>query len=248
MTTARTDNHSLAATKALGNIATLQGEAARQRWLERVKRLDQLPGAPTKFKRVAQAPDAEQLGDYLAEFVYALTFVGLGFGVELEPLGRTGPDLRISRDGYAAFVEIFRVRNVNEGPPQVTLSDENFLLHPYGNPEKGTQRIYGKLLAKLGQVKDAVALVAIWNDDEADEELEAEQAVRQLVDDAQQGKIPIPATLLLVVYGSDSVFLSSNQQLYCFPLKPLVDPYRIWAVELEQGRICEFVERATALT
>ena len=52
-----------------------------------------MPNVNSKFKRIANASDGEQLDDYLAEIRYALILAGLGFQVVIEPLGKKGPDL-----------------------------------------------------------------------------------------------------------------------------------------------------------
>ena len=79
---------------------------------EQFERIEQMPGANGLFRRVASAADREQLGDYLAEVRYALIFAGLHFEVHLEPLGRRGPDLKVSRDNHETFVEVMRFRKV----------------------------------------------------------------------------------------------------------------------------------------
>jgi len=76
-----------------------------------------MPGASGLLRRVASATDKEQLADDLAEVRYALVFAGLQFGVRIEPLGRQGPALKVSRDNLDACVEVMRFRKVSPGPP-----------------------------------------------------------------------------------------------------------------------------------
>ncbi|MFC1593007.1 hypothetical protein ACFL4C_03230 [Candidatus Omnitrophota bacterium] len=108
----------------------------------------------SKFKHIAEASDKEQLYDYLAEIKYALVFAGLGFQVEAEPLGKKGPDLRISRDNYSAFVEVKHFRQVDPGPPTISLSDkeildDKFLLESYGNLERDIKKTKHRIIEKL---------------------------------------------------------------------------------------------------
>jgi hypothetical protein len=95
-------------------------------WVQKqFERIQQMPGANGLFRRVASATDREQFADYLAEVRYTLIFTGLRFEVQIEPLGREGPDLKVSRDDYEAFVEVRRFRNVSSGPPPLDPSVEN---------------------------------------------------------------------------------------------------------------------------
>jgi hypothetical protein len=145
--------------KALQNIRRLLGEEASMFWRNRLERIQQMPGASRKFKRIAAAPDKEQLDDYLAEVLYALAFAGLGFQVEAEPLGEKGPDFRIARDNHSTFLEITRFRRIHPGPPTISLSDKEFqnntfLLEEYGNPARDVAKAFDKIMDKLRQVGD----------------------------------------------------------------------------------------------
>ena len=127
-----------------------------------------MPGAESKFKLIAKAPDKEQLYDYLTEIKYALVFAGLGFQIEAEPLGKKGPDLRISRDDYSAFVEVKRFRRMYPGPPNISLPDENFLddtsfLEPYGNLGRDIKKTKCRIIEKFKQVSSGTSIIAFWN-------------------------------------------------------------------------------------
>jgi hypothetical protein len=124
-----------------------------------------------------------------------LIFAGLHFDVQIEPLGRRGPDLKVSRDNHEAFVEVTRFRKVSSGPPPLDLSDENLVLQVYGNPLRDIQKTFDKLVAKFRQVQDAQAIIAIWNDDGDLEELEVQAAVVNLWEDASSGILQLPSLI-----------------------------------------------------
>ena len=147
-------------------------------WCDCFKLFVKMPNANSKFKRIANASDREQLNDYLAEIRYALIFVALGFQVYVEPLGNKGPDLKISRNGYDIFVEVSRFRLVTAGPGKVSIH-----LEKYGNLEKEFIKTLEKILGKFRQVGDKNSVIAIWNDDECIDELTSRFAVKHLNDE-----------------------------------------------------------------
>src|SRR2546422_11084935 len=100
--------------------------------IEQLRVAARLKGSELTFRRIAQANDAEQMLDYLAEIRFGLMFEQLHFETEFEPFGVKGPDLSISRDGQSAYVEVKRFRS--GGPVIEEIRDE---LTPYGNPPKG---------------------------------------------------------------------------------------------------------------
>ena len=142
--------------------------------------------ANRKFRRIADAPNIEQLGDCLAEILYALIFAGLEFRVEIEPLGEEGPDLRISRDWKSAIVEIMHFRQIYPGPPKLSVSDEDAILGTYGNPSRDIRKSIQKILKKISQVGNDESIIAIWNDDKDLEEIEVRHAINDLRDEATQ--------------------------------------------------------------
>ena len=227
------------ADKALQKVSHLLGERDKQFWQSCFERFQQTPGADSKFKLIAEAPDKEQLYDYLAEIKYALVFAGLGFQVEAEPLGKKGPDLRISRDDYSAFVEVKHFRRMYPGPPNISL-----LLEPYGNPERDIKKTKCRIKEKHEQVSRGKSIIALWNDDEDLEDIEVEQAVYQLRDDSAQESLSLPNGLLFILYASDWVLSGRRQQLYCFPLQTLETPHMNWICELEKHSVDALVNRA----
>jgi len=222
--------------KANQNLFLLLEKNEAQLWESRLERVRQMPSASLKFKRIANAPDREQLFDYLAEIRYALVFSSIGFQVQLEPLGEEGPDLGISRDGHSAVVEVKRFRQVDPGPPKISLSDketldDKFLLEPYGDPERDIKKIISRIAEKFKQVGNRESIIAVWNDDEKD--IESEAALGELRNDADKQRLSLPTGLLLVLYGSD--WQRPRQQFYCFPLRVLEKSYINWIQEIESS-------------
>ena len=235
--------------KALKNAFQLLTERETQFWQSCFERFQQMPGADSKFKHIAEAPDKEQLYDYLAEIKYALVFAGLGFQVEAEPLRDRGPDLRISRDNYSVFVEVKRFRRMYPGPPNISLSDENFLddtfcLEPYGNIERDVQKIHDRIIEKLKQVREGTSIFAFWNDDEDLEDIEGKLEAYQLRDEIVKGSLSLPNSLLFILYASFYKSPRVWQQLYCFPLQIIEKPYMNWIHELEKHSVDALVNRA----
>ena len=87
-----------------------------------------------------------------------------------------------------------------------------WLLEPYGDPQRDVAKSIRKVRDKFRQAIGLHAIIAVWNDDEALDELEIRTALRGLQHDPR-----LPAGLELVVYGSPWV---GRSQLYSFPMKP----------------------------
>ena len=235
--------------KALQNIKRLLGEKVALLWRSRLERIQQLPGASRKFKQIATAPDKEQLDNYLAEIRYALIFTGLGFQIEVEPLGKKGPDFKISRDNKSAFLEVTRLLTIHLGPPLISLSDkefldDTFLLSEYGNLERDIRKTCDKIACKFSQVGDAESIIAIWNDEGDLDDFEVEQAPYSLREEYSQS-YSIPSGLSFVLYGSDWIRSQGHKQLYCFPIRTPLEPHQeTWKGELEHSRVDELIQRA----
>ena len=234
--------------KAIRKVEQLFNKDIAQFWCPRFKRLQLIPGSNRIFKRIASCNDVEQLQDYLIEAVYALSFVGLRFQVEIEPLGQKGPDLKIIRDDHQVLVEITRFRKIYQGPPVLDLSNENAILPIYGNPTRDIRKAFEKIVRKFTQVSNEEAIIALWNDDEDMEELEVRTAVAYLRNDATEGRINLPSGLLFILYGSKWVGGVGNRQLYCFPLQYLHKPHHITLQqELNTSHVSHLIQRALAM-
>ncbi len=222
---AKMDNGTIEMTEAMQRIETSCGSSVAlvlRGWLSKA----QLRRNFAAFLHsISVAADREALLDHLATLRYGLIFRSLGLFPSLEPTGGSGPDLLITRDGIFATVEVTRFRPVNPGPP--TLSRDEYIrgewhLEPYGNPQRDIQKCIRKVRDKFRQTVAPHAIVAVWNDDDALEELEMRSALRNLRQDPR-----IPESLEFVVYGSSSI---GHSQLYSFPMKShLHAPIQEWA-------------------
>lgn len=231
--------------KAFQNVSRLRGNNTALHWHKCFGRIQKMPSANNTLKRIANAPETEQLGDYLAEVLYALIFAGLEFQVEIEPYGSKGADLRVSRDGCSAIVEIMRMRKINPGPSQYSLTDDEDYLEVYGNPMRDIRKAFEKLSAKFPQAGQDDSIIAIWNNDEDLEEVDVEVAVRDLLEDASHQNLTLPSRLSFVLYGSSWV---SHQQLYCFSMRNEDEPDHVtWMQELESSTVGQLVQCAISL-
>ena len=207
--------------------------------------INQLHRAQRIFKRISSTADKEEIKDYIIEIWYSLAFVGLSFNVEIEPLGKQGPDLKISRDDNHAFVEIMRFRKVYPGPPEFNLSDGKEILSDYGDIHRDVEKAFRKILNKFSQIGKENSIIAIWNDDGDMEESHVKTAVAQLAEDATKNIFSLPEGLFSILYGSEWVHIGDKKQLYCFPLKRLQHSYqKTWRKELESSTLKELINKA----
>jgi hypothetical protein len=215
--------------KALcGEITALEFE----NWLSRVL---EWPNSAALFHSLASAADKQTLLDHLATLRYSLIFGYLGFVVSFEPTGTKGPDLLITRDGISATVEVTRLRPMNPGPPALSEEESQsgeWVLEPYGDPRRDINRSFGKVLGKFKQAIAPHSIIAVWNDDDALEELEMFMAVRDL------WQVPgLPAGLDFVIYGSQWIS-SVHLHLHTFPMKPqLGTVIQAWAQQIESVNV-----------
>lgn len=221
--------------KALEKIAELLSESVARACIPHLTRIQEINGANSLFERIVCAADKETLYDYFAEVRYALVFAGLAFEIEIEPSGKKGPDLRVSRDNHSSVVEITRFRPIYPGP-QLLDHDTDILLE-YGNIKRDTRKAISKIYKKFSQISDTEAIIAIWNDDGDMEEIEVEQAIKDLINEST-----LPPELAFVIYGSE--WIHRRQQLFCFPLHDTLQPHqRAWKNELESSTISNLIKR-----
>jgi hypothetical protein len=113
-------------------------------------------------------------------------------------------------------------------------------LEPYGNPQRDVAKCLRKVKDKFRQAIGPHTIIAVWNDDEAVEELWMRMALRDLRQDPSR-----PAGLELVIYGS---WWIGHCQLYSFPMKPEVEaPFQEWAQQIELVSVPAAVNAALAL-
>jgi hypothetical protein len=205
-------------------------------------RVERIPSSHRLFTRLTSASDKEQFDDYLAEVIYALLFIGVGFEVEIEPFGAKGPDLGVKRDGHQAVVEITRLRKIFAGPPEFNICDSE--LPDYGNPQRDIRKAFEKILSKFRQVGDDQSIIAIWNDDGDLEDVEVAMAVNYLRNNAIQ-HASVPDGLLFVVYASQWVQLPSHyKQIYCFPINGSEYYQSLWQHELSNSTVKQLFAHA----
>lgn len=193
-----------------------------------------MAGAEAKFKRFARASTIDELGDLNAELTFALLFVGLGFDVAFEPTGNRGPDISIRRDSQSAYVEVKRIRPRSSATAKpAVMTGEPLLLQQYGQPEKDTDKVRSELYKKFRQVADQNGVLAIWSDDDDLEFLEHRFAVNDMRRDAESNLQRIPENVLFSIFAGNWHSCSTGQGVYCRPFRPLVEPLRTWADELE---------------
>jgi len=205
-------------TKATQRIQALCGGSVDSELAGWLSKAQTWPNSTALFHTLATAADKETLLDHLAPLHYGLIFRGLGFLPSYEPTGPEGSDLLITRDGASATVEVTRFRPMNPGPPTVTkeeLHRDDCFLEEYGDPERDLARCLRKVTDKFRQATGEHAIIAVWNDDEAIEEINMRLMLGGLRD--YPGR---PAGLELVIYGSSWI---GRAQLYSFPMKPKLD-------------------------
>jgi len=234
--------------RVLQRIQALVGKQRAKASEPTFARLSQMPGANRLFKRIAYARDAQQLDDYRAEILYALMFAGLAFDVVIEPKGAKGPDLSICRNGCSAAVEVTRFRKMHEGPPMASPSDMPEILQLYGDPLRDVRKVREKVTSKFRQLREGTGIIAIWNDDGDLENLEACQGVAEIARDAVTGVLKVPPDVFLVIYASEEMNISEQQQIYCFELRPECPDYqRKWVNELEASSVRQLLRQAASL-
>lgn len=216
---------------AAKRLLSLSPAGEARAWIGRLRRIQKMEGGVRKLRRVARASNLEALRDLLAELRYALVFDALGFTITCEP-ARTGrgPDFAVTRADASFTVEVHRFRPVSPQAPYGLASDGT--LSPYGDGETAVRRGLYVIVDKLAQLGASEGVVALWSDDDGIEEIEAELAVRELLEEAQRGVRTIPPNLSHVLFGSGDVSVT-GQQFYCYPLRGVMPR---WASEVAATR------------
>jgi hypothetical protein len=229
--------------KAIQRIQALCGGSVASELAAWLSKAQTWPNSIALFHTLATAADKETLLDHLAPLHYGLIFRGLGFLPSYEPTGREGSDLLITRDEASATVEVTRFRPMNPGPPILTEEEfrkDDWYLEEYGDPERDLARCLRKVTDKFRQATGERAIIAVWNDDEAIDEINMRLMLGGLRD--YPGR---PTGLEFVVYGSPWI---GRSQLFCFPMKLKLDAaFRELAQRLESVTIPTAINAALAM-
>lgn len=207
--------------------------------IDALGRFAKYDGADKKLLRLAQVRSTGQLGDLLAEVRWALAFDGLGFAVQVEPRGTTGPDFAVRRDPVEFSVEVSRFIPNHPGPPLLGSADVE--LAEYGDLARDADRVLAKVIDKISQLAGDYAVIALWSDDESVEDVDTDLAVRDLR--ANRLAYRIPPTLRYVLFASDSIRLRDGGQYRAFSLEADATGEQ-WAHELEATTEHELIEAA----
>ncbi|MGA3027172.1 MAG: hypothetical protein ABSF98_20630 [Bryobacteraceae bacterium] len=204
----------------------------RRYFIELVRRAANIEGVESVFKRINERDD-DMAVDHLMEIRYGVVFRDLGFSVRFEPTGPKGPDLRVTRDGVSAFVEVKRYRPKN-GEDIPDSFGPHGTLSAYGDAAEAQTRMAKDLLDKISQIEPRNGvehgILTLWSDREFFEELEFECAVRQISPEARQ------KGLRFCVFGSDYVNQRCQQRFYCEPVGLLPAPLNGWMEDLRRAR------------
>ena len=233
------------AEKAIRRLTELTDHRTGRVFDRTFKAVARIDGSELKFRRFARAADIEELSDLNAELTFALLFIGLGFSVAFEPTGDSGPDLSVSRDGLSAHVEVKRFRQRTSATPQPPVTpDDPLVFRPYGQPEKDTDKVRSELYKKFRQVANQYGILAVWCDNDDMEFLEHRFAVDDMRRDAEANLQRIPENVLFSIFGGNWRSCTTGQEVYCRPFRPLVEPFRTWADDLELVSVRDCVGKA----
>lgn len=233
--------------RACDRISELRGTAHAEFWRRLFAGIEPCEGSPSLFKRIAKAADCDQLGDCLVEGVFAALFLSAAFSVSIIPPStqERRPDLRVSRDGLTAVVEIRHYRYKHPGPPLMDLVEcrrtgRTPILTLYGDYERDEKRFHPVLVDKLEQIFAHVEssepfIIAVWNSDRDLDELQLSSMVRTL---ATRTGYDLPKCGCgFTLYGSNLYGLRGGrqQQFYATPIAPAI-PLAIatWMDDLEE--------------
>lgn len=194
------------------------GDGACSEWEPVLRGFATLDGSEPALRAISQAPSEEEVRDRLAEVGFIALFLHLEFELEIEPTGRKGADLQVTRHSATALVEITRFRRMHDGPIDLSIARGDPRLGEYGDIDRDWGKAHEKILKKLRQVRGDTSIIAIWNDDGDLEEIEVELAVNGLVADHDAGRTPLPEGLMFVLYGSRWVSGATGKQFYVFPV------------------------------
>ncbi len=185
-------------------------------------------------RKVVHAGDTEEVRDILAEARFALALVGFGFGVDVEPLGKAGPDLGIALGERHLLIEVTRLRLQRE-MPVFDFSDPTPMLADLGDPLPDVRRAYDKIRGKISQLNRRPGAIAVWNDDEVLDDLHCRTAIHWVERDLEAGLAASAEHLELVLYLSSWVSCTDCADLSAWTVQPLPAPWvRAWQERLDR--------------
>ena len=84
--------------QASDRVREILGQSAKEGWFPQLQLVTGFNRGARIIRRVGRSTDAEELKDALIEVRFAACLFGMGFDVEVEPKGASGPDLRVIRE------------------------------------------------------------------------------------------------------------------------------------------------------
>jgi len=227
--------------KACNTVERFLTTEEAELWPARLDAIADLPNGLRIVRRIMNAEKLEDLRDYFAEVLYALTFVGLGFLVDVEPQGRKGPDLAVERDGQSLLVEVSRLRLKRE-MPIFTPEEVPDVLPCLGDPLSDVRRAYQKICDKVSQLGSAEGIIAIWNDDEVLDEAHGKTAVLWLRDELRAKRLKGAEQVRLVLFHTNWLSAETQQEYFAWAVR---SPETSWLVEwqrlLESARLSDLL-------
>lgn len=212
----------------------------RKFWFNSFTRVQKMQNGGRILNRIAGA-SRDNIDDYLFEVWYTVLFSELGFKVIVEPLGKAGPDLKIKKNGHSGIVEVTSFRRMYEGPPEISIDDEEFVFAEYGDSRRDVEKAFNKIIGKFSQINMAntnTSIIAIWNSDGDIEEVEMKAAVKHLLRDKEANRVFVPASLAFIL------FAPWDDKFWCFPVRSSLTLYeREWIEKFEEITIGQFKGR-----
>ena len=228
--------------KACITIERLLTPKEAKLWPTRLRAVANLSNGLRIVRRIISAKGLEDLRDYLAEVLYALTFVGLEFLVDVEPHGKKGPDLAVKRDGHSLLVEVSRLRLKREMP---TFTPEELpdILPCLGNPLPDVRRAYQKIHDKASQLGSEEGIIAIWNDDEILDEAHVKTAVHWLLEELRAKRLKGAEQVRLVLFHTNWISTQTHQEYFTWAVRSTeTDWLAEWQKLLESARLSKLLQ------
>jgi hypothetical protein len=227
--------------KACDNVEKLLTAKEAELWLPRLDAVANLSNGLRIVSRAIRAKGPEDLRDCFAEVLYALTFTGLRFLVDVEPLGEKGPDLAVERNGRKVLVEVSRLRLKREMP---TFAPEELpeMLPCLGNPVPDIRRAYQKICDKIPQFGSEEGILAIWNDDEVLDKAHGKTAAHWISEELRAGRLKRAEQLQIIVFHTNWISMPTQQEYFAWAVRSTEPDWLIeWRRLLESARLSDLL-------